>query len=73
MIDVTPDILQVSAALLAAAFASAAFLAAAVLYGRFAVGPPSRALRLRAGGSRGVFAALRSAAILPMAQRYFLF
>jgi len=68
MIDVTPDILQVSAALLAAAFASAAFLAAGLLYGRFAVGPPSRGVELRTGGSRGVFAALRSAAILPIAQ-----
>ena len=68
MIDVTPDILQVSAALLAAAFASAAFLAAGALYGRFAVGPPSSAVQLRIGGSRGFFAALRSAAILPIAQ-----
>src|SRR2546422_4187615 len=68
MSDVTPDILQISAAVLAAVFASAASLAASALYGRFALGPACRAGDLRRGRSRGAFAAFRSAAIAPLAR-----
>src|SRR2546426_178678 len=68
MSDVTPDILQISAAVLAAVFASAASLAASALYGRFALGPACRAVDLRRGRSRGAFAAFRSAAIAPLAR-----
>ena len=68
MSDVTPDILQISAAVLAAVLASAAFLAASALYGRFALGPASRAVDRRRGRSRGAFAAFRSAAIAPLAR-----
>jgi tight adherence protein C len=68
MIDSTPDILQISAALLAAAFAFSAFLAATALYGRLALAPESREVQGRTGGAPGAFAAFRSAAILPLAR-----
>ena len=65
----TPDILQIAAALLAATFVSTAFLAAGALYGRFAAEPAPRAPRLRREEPRGTFAAFRSAAIAPLAHR----
>jgi tight adherence protein C len=69
MTDVAPEILEISAALLAAASVATAFLAAGALYGRLAVDPASRAAALPSDGSRGVFAVVRSAAIAPLAQR----